>query len=128
MLEGTYDGTLFPRNITKGEKFRLYRKAFCRTLPIEYTHPGKDINLWLTLYVLIILGLFYTIGTVDGVDGYFFKLADNAFDTDLDDPTSACFCKQNKCLRKGLGDITPCYYSEYFCFTLNTPIVVKRAK
>ncbi|XP_055381260.1 scavenger receptor class B member 1 [Condylostylus longicornis] len=88
-LAGTYDGTLFPRNITEGETFRIYRKTFCRTLPIVYSHPGE----------------------VDGVEAYFFKLADNAFDSNIDDPQSSCFCRRGVCLRKGLGNITPCYYN-----------------
>lgn len=54
----------------------------------------------------------FVLGQVDGVDGYFFKLADNAFDSDITDPQSSCFCKDDICLKKGLGSITPCYYSE----------------
>lgn len=91
-IHGTYDGTLFPRNMTKGETFRIYRKAFCRTLPIVYSHPG----------------------VVDGIEAYYFKLHEKAFDSDITDPDSSCFCVNRKCLKKGLGNITPCYYSKYF--------------
>ncbi|XP_067618384.1 lysosome membrane protein 2 isoform X2 [Eurosta solidaginis] len=88
-LRGTYDGTLFPRNIHKGETFRVYRKAFCRSLPIQYSHPEA----------------------VNGFDGYKFKLKANAFDSDLEDEETSCFCKNKHCLQKGLGSIAPCYYN-----------------
>lgn len=90
-LRGAYDGTIFPQNITKDEQFRLYRKAFCRTLPIRFDHAG----------------------TLEELNAYFFKLDENAFNSDIDDPQSSCFCENKKCLKKGLGNITPCYYSEY---------------
>lgn len=89
-LRGTYDGTLFPQNISQNEEFRVYRKAFCRTLPIRFDHAGE----------------------IDGLQAYYFELAENAFDSDIDDPTSSCFCSKGKCLKKGLGNITPCYYSK----------------
>jgi hypothetical protein len=90
-LRGGYDGTLFPQNISKTEVFKVYRKAFCRTLPIIYSKQGY----------------------VDGLEAYWFSLADDAFDSDENDPSSSCYCLKNKCLKKGLGNMTPCYYSEY---------------
>ncbi|XP_055922794.1 lysosome membrane protein 2 [Eupeodes corollae] len=88
-LKGSFDGTLFPKTMTQGDTFRVYRKAFCRTLPVIYSHPGS----------------------LDGVDAYFFKLAEYAFDTNISDPETACFCKDRMCLKRGLGRITPCYYN-----------------
>uniref|UniRef100_A0A336M449 CSON002530 protein n=1 Tax=Culicoides sonorensis TaxID=179676 RepID=A0A336M449_CULSO len=88
-LRGNYDGTLFPRNISKNEVFKYYRKCFCRTLPIEFTHEGM----------------------LDGVEAYWFKLADHAFESKYDDPETACFCKKKQCMKKGLGNITPCYWN-----------------
>ncbi|KAG4067259.1 hypothetical protein HA402_000250, partial [Bradysia odoriphaga] len=88
-LRGTYDGTLFPQNISQNEEFRVYRKAFCRTLPIRFDHAGE----------------------IDGLQAYYFELTENAFDSDVIDPSSSCFCPKGKCLRKGLGNITPCYYN-----------------
>lgn len=95
-LRGAYDGTIFPQNISKNEEFRVYRKAFCRTLTIRFDHAGE----------------------LDGLEAYFFKLAENAFDSDMDDPNSSCFCTETKCLKKGLGNITPCYYSKYIYIQL----------
>lgn len=53
------------------------------------------------------------IATFDGLDAYVFNLADNAFESDMDDPGSNCYCLNKQCLKKGLGDITPCYYSKF---------------
>lgn len=89
-LQGNYDGTLFPRNISKNEVFKYYRKCFCRTLPIEFTHEGK----------------------LDGVKAYWFKLADHAFESKYDDPETSCFCPKKQCMKRGLGNITPCYWSK----------------
>lgn len=73
------------------EKFKVYRKAFCRTLPIHYSHSGKQY----------------------GIDAYWFRLADNAFDDTLEDIDTACYCSKDKtCMKRGLGNITPCYYSK----------------
>lgn len=82
---------MFPKNISKTEKFKVFRKAFCRTLPIEYSHSGTEY----------------------GVNAYWFKLADNAFDDTLEDPDTMCYCSKDKtCMKRGLGNITPCYYSK----------------
>lgn len=89
-IRGAYDGTLFPQNITETEVFNVYRKAFCRTLAITYSHAGR----------------------LNGLEAYWFTLADDAFENSLDDPKSSCYCLDNKCLKKGLGNITPCYYSK----------------
>lgn len=92
MVQGTFDGTLFPKNVSKNEKFKIYRKAFCRLLPIYFSHSGK---------------LF-------GLDAYWFELSENAFYDRPEDPDTKCFCaSENKCLRKGLGNISPCYFSEF---------------
>lgn len=90
-LRGAFDGTMFPKHIKKNEQFKVYRKAFCRTLPILFSHSGTQY----------------------GIDAYWFKLSDNAFDDSLDDPDTSCYCSKDKtCMRKGLGNITPCYYSK----------------
>ncbi|XP_059219774.1 scavenger receptor class B member 1 [Stomoxys calcitrans] len=88
-IRGAYDVTLFPRSIKKGQTFRFYRKAFCRTLPMTFTTTGK----------------------IDGIDAYHFELDDKAFDSNWTDVNSSCFCTNKKCLKKGLASITPCYYN-----------------
>lgn len=90
MIEGVYDGVLFPRHLTPNSTFRVYRKAFCRALPILFDHHGKS---------------------PDGFRGVHFKMDDGAFDTAVNNEANQCYCKKNnKCLPKGFSDITPCYY------------------
>ncbi|CAG9807146.1 unnamed protein product [Chironomus riparius] len=90
VLRGAYDGTLFPKRFKKDDKFFIYRKAFCRKLAIHYSHTAK----------------------LDGIEAYWFKLADNAFDDKIDDPETICYCNGEKmCPKRGLGNITPCYYN-----------------
>ncbi|XP_053679997.1 scavenger receptor class B member 1 [Anopheles nili] len=88
-LQGSYDGSVFPRNISKTEVFKVYRKAFCRTLPIAFEREGD----------------------VDGIKAYWFSIQENAFESSLDDPYTSCYCKNNQCLPKGLGDLSPCWYN-----------------
>ncbi|XP_035902734.1 scavenger receptor class B member 1 isoform X2 [Anopheles stephensi] len=88
-LQGSYDGSVFPRNISKTEVFKVYRKAFCRTLPIAFEREGE----------------------VDGIKAYWFSIQENAFESSVDDPYTSCYCKSNQCLPKGLGDLSPCWYN-----------------
>lgn len=90
-LQGTYDGTLFPKGFN--EDFRVYRKAFCRTLPLRHKHSDRD----------------------KGINVEWFEFDGRAFHNDATDPESSCYCdEQQRCLRQGLSDISPCYYSEFF--------------
>lgn len=88
-VQGAYDGTLFPKRFN--EDFRVYRKAFCRTLPMKHTESDR----------------------VDGINVEWFTFDDRAFHNDANDPESSCYCEEQKCLKQGLSDISPCYYSEY---------------
>lgn len=74
----------------------MYRKAFCRTLPIAFEREG----------------------THDGIKAYWFSIKENAFESSLDDPYTACYCRNGQCLPKGLGDLSPCWYSEYCEFLI----------
>ncbi|XP_059609944.1 scavenger receptor class B member 1 [Phlebotomus argentipes] len=88
-LRGTYDGGLFPKKFRKNEQFSVYRKAFCRKMRIEYTKEDK-------------LGL---------LPASWFHFAKDIFYNSHDDPDSECYCRDKKCLKQGLGDISPCYYN-----------------
>lgn len=90
-IRGSYDGTLFPKNAMFGEEFKLYRQAFCRTLRIKAVNETS-------LY---------------GINTLHFSLADDAFDDTMNDTGTSCFCnaKRNTCMRKGLGYIGSCYFS-----------------
>lgn len=89
-IRGSYDGTLFPKDLMLGEEFKLYRKAFCRTLRIKAVNETS----------------------VYGIKTLRFSLADDAFDDSMNDTGTACFCEKRKqCMRKGLGYIGSCYFS-----------------
>ena len=73
--------------------FRIFRKAFCRTLPIVFQKEAV---------------------TADGIPVYQYGFADDFLDPPDQNPKNRCYCKKNeKCLRKGLSNLTPCYYSKY---------------
>lgn len=73
--------------------FRVYRKSFCRALPIVFQEES-------VLH--------------EGIAAYRYGLAENSFDPPDMNPENQCFCKKNtKCLKKGLSEITPCYYSKF---------------
>lgn len=90
MLEGAYDGTLFPPGLKEDMTFRVYRKFFCRTMPIVFDSRGK---------------------TEDGFDVFHYKVKDDFLFPKEENPDNECYCKdKNHCLPAGLGDATPCYY------------------
>lgn len=90
-IQGATEGTLFPPNPDKRAVFRVFRKAFCRTLPIVFK---KEVY------------------TKEGIPGYFYTLSDNVFDPPDSNPDNECYCRNlKKCLKKGLSNLTPCYYN-----------------
>ncbi|CAL7951820.1 unnamed protein product [Xylocopa violacea] len=90
-IKGCTEGELFPRNLDKRAVFRVYRKAFCRTVPIVFK---EEITL------------------ENGLLGYLYNLPDNFLDPPDENPDNACYCRnRKKCLKKGLSDMSPCYYN-----------------
>ncbi|XP_033221751.1 scavenger receptor class B member 1-like isoform X2 [Belonocnema kinseyi] len=90
-IHGATEGTLFPTNLDKNAVFRIFRKAFCRTLPIVFKKE--------------------TI-TADGIPVYQYGFADDFLDPPDKNPENLCYCRKNeKCLKKGLSNLTPCYYN-----------------
>ncbi|KAF7987420.1 hypothetical protein HCN44_003182 [Aphidius gifuensis] len=89
-IKGATEGSLFPTHMDKNAVFRVFRKAFCRTLPIVFK---KEV-------------------VSSGLKGYEYSLSDNFLDTPDNNPDNECYCrKMSKCLKKGLSDLTPCYYN-----------------
>ncbi|XP_008557415.1 scavenger receptor class B member 1 [Microplitis demolitor] len=90
-IEGATEGTIFPTNLDKNAVFRVFRKAFCRALPIVFKNE---------------------VTTSSGITGWEYSLADNFLDPPDMNPDNECYCrKMKKCLKKGLSDLTPCYYN-----------------
>jgi len=92
MIQGATEGILFPSHLNKQAVFRVFRKAFCRALPVEFK---KEV-------------------LSDGVPGYLYALTDNFADPPDQNPDNKCYCYKSKnCMKKGLINVTPCYYSMY---------------
>ncbi|XP_043287176.1 scavenger receptor class B member 1 [Venturia canescens] len=90
-IQGATEGTLFPTNLDKNAVFRVFRKAFCRAFPIEF----KD-----------------EVETDSGLTGWKYSLTDNFLDQPDVNPENECYCRKMKtCLKRGLSDLTPCYYN-----------------
>ncbi|XP_066584676.1 scavenger receptor class B member 1-like [Prorops nasuta] len=90
-IQGATEGVVFPRNLDKHAVFRVFRKAFCRPLPIVFR---KEVS------------------TKSGLPGYLYSLSDDFLDPPEQNPENECYCrKMKKCLKKGLSDLTPCYYN-----------------
>ncbi|KAJ4444620.1 hypothetical protein ANN_06416, partial [Periplaneta americana] len=91
-LQGVSEGVLYPRHMTQNDTFLIYRKAFCRVIPVVFSHSGV---------------------TESGFPAYWFRLPNNVFDSPDKNPENSCYChpKVAPCLLSGLADITPCYYS-----------------
>lgn len=89
-LRGATEGVIYPSHMDKRAKFRIYRKAFCRPLPVTFRK-----ETW----------------TENGVPGYMYTLADDFADPGDQNPDNECFCRKKTCLKKGLVDLTPCYYN-----------------
>ncbi|XP_071875306.1 platelet glycoprotein 4 [Bombus fervidus] len=91
LIRGSTEGELFPAYLDKRAVFRIFRKAFCRTIPIVFKEEVVAEN---------------------GLGGYLYSMSDNFLDTPDENPDNTCYCKKKgKCLKKGLSDMTPCYYS-----------------
>ncbi|XP_011640597.1 LOW QUALITY PROTEIN: scavenger receptor class B member 1-like [Pogonomyrmex barbatus] len=90
-IQGATEGIVFPSNMNKQAIFRIFRKAFCRTLPITFR---KEVL------------------TDTGIPGYLYTLTDDFADPPDQNPDNECYCRKKKtCLKKGLTDVTPCYYN-----------------
>ncbi|XP_018319313.1 scavenger receptor class B member 1 [Agrilus planipennis] len=89
LVEGTFEGLIFPRHLKRNTTFKLYRRAFCRPVPFVYESEGY---------------------TNEGFHSYTYTVADNFLAKGSENPENQCFCLNGNCLPRGLGDMTPCYY------------------
>lgn len=90
-LRGCVEGTLFPPFLDPRAKFRVFRKSFCRPIPIEFKE-----KVWLE----------------EGFEGYLYTTSKDFLDSAAENPDNKCYCRNpKKCLRRGLSDMTPCYYN-----------------
>lgn len=88
-IKGSTEGELFPTHIDKHAVFRIYRKSLCRPVPIVFKQEVLE----------------------NGLNAYLYNIPDNFLDPPDQNPDNACYCRnKDKCLKKGLSDLTPCYY------------------
>ncbi|EFN62240.1 Scavenger receptor class B member 1 [Camponotus floridanus] len=89
-IQGATEGIIFPPRMDKRAIFRVFRKAFCRTLPIKFKKEVKQ----------------------DGLSGYLYTLTDDFAEPPDRNSDNECYCRKKKtCLKKGLCNLTPCYYN-----------------
>ncbi|XP_024084852.1 scavenger receptor class B member 1-like isoform X2 [Cimex lectularius] len=88
-VTGSVEGILFPRNLQPSQSFTVYRKAFCRSLPIVFDRQEK---------------------TKAGYPAYVYTFPKDILDPE--NPNNKCYCDRfGRCLPPGLSDLSPCYYN-----------------
>ncbi|XP_001600667.2 scavenger receptor class B member 1 [Nasonia vitripennis] len=91
-IRGATEATVFPSKMDERAVFRVFRKAFCRPIPIVFE---KRLDL-------------------HGLPGFQYTIPDNFADPPELNPDNECFCREKEekeCLKRGLLDLTPCYYN-----------------
>lgn len=89
MVEGSYEGTIFPKNLTENSTIKLYRRSFCRPVPFHYI--GKATTKY-------------------GMEGIQYQVNQSFLDPLKTNPDSYCYQKKDKILKKGIGNLAPCYH------------------
>lgn len=89
LVEGAFDGTIFPRPMRKHRNLFLFRKAFCRPVELEFIDEGY---------------------TKQGFRSYNYKMSKKMFASPEVNPDNECYCFKGTCPAKGLQTIAPCYY------------------
>ncbi|KAG5899426.1 hypothetical protein JTB14_033618 [Gonioctena quinquepunctata] len=89
IVEGDFDGTIFPKPLRKHRNLTLFRKAFCRPVPLDYVSESF---------------------TDEGFRTYNYKLGHNLFASPEINPNNECYCYKGSCPGRGLQTIAPCYY------------------
>ncbi|OXU24944.1 hypothetical protein TSAR_015667 [Trichomalopsis sarcophagae] len=88
-IRGATEATVFPSKMDEHAVFRVFRKAFCRPIPIVFE---KRLDL-------------------HGLPAFQYTIPDNFADPPELNPDNECFCREKECLKRGLLDLTPCYYN-----------------
>ncbi|VVC45242.1 Hypothetical protein CINCED_3A005523 [Cinara cedri] len=88
-VSGASDGTKFPSMLTPDSTPMFFRKSVCRAMPMV-----RASNLTL----------------LDSLPVYKYLFKNGTLNNGEDNPENQCFCRNNKCLKSGLIDVTDCYY------------------
>lgn len=89
-VDGASDGTKFPTYIKPEDELLFFRKSLCRAVPMERVSDIYETQS------LPVFKYNFKKGSLD--NGYF-------------NTNNSCFCRRGfSCLRRGLIDVTDCYY------------------
>lgn len=89
LVEGAFEGTIFPSYMEPNRNLTLFRKAFCRPVPITFIKESIS---------------------EEGFDVYEYQIAPYIFETVDQHPGNRVYCHKGRCPKRGLGNIAPCYY------------------
>lgn len=91
--QGSY-GFFFKAGIQKTDRIHLFRKDFCRAIPMVFKEEIDKEDMY------------------GGIKAYRFSPADNLLDSEEDNPENACFCKGGSCegVPSGTFNISTCSY------------------
>ncbi|KAJ8917223.1 hypothetical protein NQ315_012715 [Exocentrus adspersus] len=89
LVEGAYDGTIFPKNLNKNFTINLFRKAFCRPVQLQFIEETISKQ---------------------GFHAFSYKMREDSFASPEENPDNECYCHKGVCPGKGLQTIAPCYY------------------
>lgn len=89
LVQGAFEGTLFPMKIKKNVNLKLFRQAFCR--PVELEYVGEEY-------------------TPQGFKTLKYTLHNKIFASPEENPNNICYCHNGQCPSKGIQPISACYY------------------
>lgn len=89
LIAGAFEGTILPSFMPENTTIKIFRNAFCRPVPLVYSGRAKSNQ---------------------GFDAYNFRISSDFLATPEENPENACYCVKGRCLPKGLGHLSPCYY------------------
>ncbi|XP_072949775.1 scavenger receptor class B member 1-like [Epargyreus clarus] len=81
----TYEGLVYPPQLTPDFPIRIYRNVFCRIMELEYTET-RDMEF--------------------GPKAYVYRISNTTF---MPGPDNECLCGNRDCFN-GMSDLSPCFY------------------
>lgn len=89
LVQGAFEGTIFPMEIKKSMNMKLFRRVFCRPVVLDFLEETQ---------------------TPQGFRTYKYTLQKNIFASPEENSDNSCYCYQGKCPGRGLQPISACYY------------------
>lgn len=89
LVQGAFEGTIFPMNFKKSMNMKMFRSVFCRPVVLDFLEETH---------------------TPQGFRTYKYTLQKNIFASPEENPDNSCYCHQGQCPGRGLQPISACYY------------------